>query len=56
MNKKEIERIENSVKGTLAIEGKKPSIYGRNITNLYLNKKISSETAIRSIKKFWGCK
>jgi hypothetical protein len=52
----DVKRIENSVKATLLVEGKKPSNQGENITNLFLNGKIDSKTAIKEIKKYWGIK
>lgn len=41
-----------SVKGTMAIEGIAPSKQGENITDLYLNGRIDSNTAIEQIIKF----
>lgn len=48
-----IEKIEKQVKATLAVENKKPSREGENITKLYLAGKISSETAIKEIIKHY---
>ena len=48
-----IEWIEKQVKGTMAVENKKPSKQGENITNLYLTGKINSETAIKQIIKYY---
>lgn len=51
---KEVEEIENSVLGTMKIEGMKPSANGKNITNDFLKGNITSEEAVRKIKKNWG--
>ena len=51
---KEVEEIENSVLGRMKIEGMKPSVNGKNITNDFLKGNITSEEAVRKIKKYWG--
>jgi hypothetical protein len=55
-NLERITQIENSVKATLQVEGVKPSRQGENITNLYLQGKIDSKTAIEQILKYWSVK
>ena len=49
----DIKNIEKQVKATLEIEGLSPSKQGKNITNLFLNGKIDSKTAIKQIIKFY---
>jgi hypothetical protein len=51
---KEVKKIENSVLGTMKIEGMKPSVNGKNITNDFLKGNITSKEAVRKIKKYWG--
>jgi hypothetical protein len=48
-----VEKVEKQLKATLAVENKKPSKQGENITNLYLKGKINSETAIEQIIKHY---
>ena len=48
----DIKSIERSVKGSLAIEGVKPSKTGECITKSYLNGEITSNTAIKKIKEY----
>lgn len=50
MNKKEIEKIENSVLGSLKVEGKEPSKACKIMTRKFLNGEIDSRTAIQNIK------
>ncbi len=52
----DVEGIENQIKGTMAVEGIKPSKEGEKITNSFLKGEISSEEALRKIKKYWGVK
>jgi len=47
--------VNNCQLGSLAIENKKPSPKGLEITSLYIQGKISSEDAIRKIKEVYGC-
>lgn len=47
-----VKEIEKQVKGTLAVEGIKPSIEGEKITNKFLNGYIESDTAINQIKEY----
>jgi hypothetical protein len=56
LEKSEIETIKRNCKATLKIEGLEPSRQGQNITNLFLNGKIDSKTAVEQIKKYWGCR
>lgn len=50
----EIKKIERSVLGTLKIEGMKPSEKGKKITNEFLKGNITSDEAVRQIKKNFG--
>ena len=47
-----VEWIKRQVKGTMAVEGIKPSKEGEKITNLFLKGRIDSKTAIKQIKKY----
>jgi hypothetical protein len=44
--------VNRCVKGTMAIEGLKPSKQGENITSLFLTGRIDSKTAIEQIIKY----
>jgi len=54
MTDKQIKAIERSVLGTLKIEDMKPSENGKKITNDFLKGNITSEEAVKKIKKYWG--
>jgi hypothetical protein len=56
LKKSEIETIKRNCKATLKIEGIEPSRQAENINDLFLNGYIDSDTAIKQILKFWGCK
>ena len=49
----DIEQIKRSVKGSLAVEGIKPSKKGEQITDLFLNGQITSFEAIKKIKNLY---
>lgn len=51
MKKKDIKKIENSVLGSLKVEGKEPSKAGKITTRKFLNGEIDSKTAIQNIKE-----
>ena len=48
-----IENIENNVKGSLAVEGAKPSKIGESITRQFLKGQITSDKAIKLIKIYY---
>lgn len=54
LNASYIDKIQNNVMATMAIEGLKPSDEAVTINRQFLEGKITSREAIDRIKKYWG--